>query len=640
MKKFILLILLFFLALAASDLFAKKTYKYIAVDIPNHLKENAKAVVRVDETIFTIKSIGRATRSHKYAVTILKNNGDNFATFVEYYDKFRSINNLNICIYNAEGELIKKVKNLDIKDRSAVSGYSLYGDSRLKYYKPAISVYPYTIEYEFEVNYNGLLHYPVWQPLNTYEKSVESSSFKVVFPENLDFRFQEYCIDNEIVINTDNKNKVYTWSVSGLQAVEASYYSPYLYEITPIVYTAPNDFKIEGYVGSMQNWKSFGTWIYGLNSGLDKLPSETVEKLKNLVVNDIGDIAKVKRVYEYMQSKTRYVSIQLGIGGWQPFSASIVDEVGYGDCKALSNYMHAMLKSVGVKSFYTLVRAGKNMEIRKDFSSNQFNHAILCVPVENDTVWLECTSQSIPFGFLGDFTDDRDVLLITEEGGKIAHTKTYTQQDNSQFSKALVLINEFGEAYANIEINYAGLQYDDLRPLLNSSRENQKRALNKSLDLSNFEITDFNFYEKKDRMPLAELQLDIRLNKYASVSGKRLFIPLNLLNKSSFIPENKEVRKVDVKLNLAYHDSDTIIYKIPDNYQIENKPNDVHLRTEFGEYSASVIIEKNMIVYTRTKKIVKGRFSPEKYVNLVEFYKKIVKADKAKLVLIKKSVVQ
>lgn len=637
MKKTIFILFLFSILFSESDLLAAKK-KYMVSEIPEILKVNAKAVVRVDETVFTINSIGRASKKIKYAITILKKNGDGFAVFRKYYTKLSRIANISINIYDKEGSLIKKVKSSDIKDYSANSGYSLYAENRLKYYKPVINSYPYTIEYEYSLIYDGLLNYPVWQPIDAYNLSVMQSSFQVNVPDKIGFRYKESKIDVEIKSSEKKNEKTYTWILRDFEAIKSKSFSPYLYEYTPIVYTAPKKFEIEGYVGNMQNWKSFGTWIYGLNSGLDELPSETFEKLKNLTANDSSTIEKVKKVYQYMQNKTRYVSIQLGIGSWQPFSAATVDEVGYGDCKALSNYMFAMLKSLDIKSYYALVRAGSNKKIRKEFPSNQFTHAILCVPVEKDTVWLECTSQSIPFGFLGDFTDDRDVLLITENGGKIAHTKTYSQEDNIQFCKALVKLDKLGKGKANIMINYGGLQYDDFRSFLNTSREDQRKELNEDLDLSNFEILDFDCSEDESIMPSAELSLELQLNKYASVSGKRLFVPLNLMNKSSFIPENKDERNIDICIRVAYHDADTIIYCIPENFKIEYTPEDVNLKTEFGEYSASVKIMNDTVVYMRNKKMHKGQYSPEKYKELVEFYKKMVKADKAKLVLKKKEI--
>ena len=74
----------------------------------------------------------------------------------------------------------------------------------------------------------------------------------------------------------------------------------------------------------------------------------------------------------------------------------------------------------------------RKRSVEKDFSSMQGNHAILNIPNNGNDIWLECTSQTIPFGFLGDFTDDRDVLVVTPEGGIIKRTPAYLNEDNLQ----------------------------------------------------------------------------------------------------------------------------------------------------------------------------------------------------------------
>ena len=45
---------------------------------------------------------------------------------------------------------------------------------------------------------------------------------------------------------------------------------------------------------------------------------------------------KIRVLYRYLQQNHRYISVQVGIGGMQPISASAVYTNGYGDCKGLS----------------------------------------------------------------------------------------------------------------------------------------------------------------------------------------------------------------------------------------------------------------------------------------------------------------
>ncbi len=156
------------------------------------------------------------------------------------------------------------------------------------------------------------------------------------------------------------------------------------------------------------------------------------QKFIALTKDASSDKDKAKILYNYLQKNTRYISIQIGIGGLEPFPASEVDRLGYGDCKALANYMRSMLSAVNIPSYYCIVKAGRRKEsFHKTFANAQDgNHVILCIPFKNDTTWLECTSQNLPFGFLSDFTDDRDVVACTENGGVIMHTPKYINSTN------------------------------------------------------------------------------------------------------------------------------------------------------------------------------------------------------------------
>ena len=63
----------------------------------------------------------------------------------------------------------------------------------------------------------------------------------------------------------------------------------------------------------------------------------TITKVKELV-KDLKTVEeKAKKVYEFVQNKTRYIGVQIDIGGWSPITADRVDISGYGDCKGLTN---------------------------------------------------------------------------------------------------------------------------------------------------------------------------------------------------------------------------------------------------------------------------------------------------------------
>jgi hypothetical protein len=411
-------------------------------------------------------------------------------------------------------------------------------------------------------------------------------------------------------------------------------------DLLPRIDAAPTQFEYDGHAGLMDSWKNFGKWIKELNSGRDQLPAETKAKIHALTANLKTTEEKSKAVYEYMQNKTRYVSIQLGIGGWQPFEATVVDQTGYGDCKALSNYAVAMLAEAGVKANYTLIRNGNDASaMNTKFPSAQFNHAVVFVPNGNDTIWLECTSQTIPFGYVSSSNGSRKALAITETGGFVVNTPVYTVDQNVQTRNADVFLESTGDAKARVRTIYSGTQYETggLIAVLNDKYDDQKKWVQSNTQIPVFDINTFSMKNIKKRIPSAIVDLDLNLKRLATVSGKRIFITPNLMNRSTFIPEKVENRKTAVITKSAYTDVDTIHYHLPDGIYPEFLPEPVIIKSRFGEYEARYTIDDKGLTYIRRIRKIPGSFPAESYSEFIEFFRNISKADNTKLVFVNKT---
>src|SRR6185436_1398426 len=143
----------------------------------------------------------------------------------------------------------------------------------------------------------------------------------------------------------------------------------------PQIVLAPNKFSYYGYEGDLTSWKSFGIWLNTLYNGQDVLPADRQQFFKELVKDAQNDREKARLIYDYLQKNFRYVSIQLGIGGFRPFSADFTEKKKYGDCKALSNVMQAMLATVGIKAYSAIINAGNNaLAMDPDFPAQLSNH--------------------------------------------------------------------------------------------------------------------------------------------------------------------------------------------------------------------------------------------------------------------------
>jgi hypothetical protein len=393
--------------------------------------------------------------------------------------------------------------------------------------------------------------------------------------------------------------------------------------VAPYVLLAPRNISYNKFENKFENWEDFGLWISKLNNGRDSLPNEIKSKLIDLTKNEKTIAAKTDKIYKYLQSITRYISIQFGIGGFQPQFADKTLQIGYGDCKALSMLMVSMLKAVNIKSYYTLVLAGANENIIKDFPSNQFNHAIVCVPSNNDTFWLECTSQKNKFNYLSSFTNDRDVLVIAEKPF-IAHTKSYNESNNTTNTNGKIFINEIGDAKCDLTVQSSFLNADYFYEIHNTnSLKDKEDLLTNYFNFKNINLENYKFSENDSTQPKISINTNITARNYATVAGKRLFIPLNRLNNFQIPFDNDSIRKLPFIIYTARKFTDTIEYTIPNGYTIESKDASYTLETKYGKYQYNTTTTGNRILYTRQFTIAKGNYEPNEFQALKTFFNDI-----------------
>ncbi|MCU0467894.1 MAG: DUF3857 and transglutaminase domain-containing protein [Arcicella sp.] len=605
--------------------------------IPAELKEKAHAIIRLSETTFTVKNIGEATEKKHHVVTILDEQGLANASMTIFYSKLEKVNEFEGVLYDAKGEKVKKLKNDDIKDGSANGESTLFSDNRYKHGVFKYAIFPFTVEFNYETTHKNMLFYPSWFPQEDEENvTVESSFFKVKMPTGMELRYKLLNGMSKPNVEDVEGGKAYSWLVKGLKTYENEPYSPKWSHYGIGVLTAPTEFETEGFRGNAKTWKELGEFDNLLAKNRDILPENVKQEVQKLVVGISDPMLKTQKIYEYLQAKTRYISIQLGIGGWQPFEAKQVAEKGYGDCKALSNYTKALLKSVGIESHYASIRGETNKrEILVDFPSQQFNHVILCVPMKADTVWLECTSQDNPFGYLGSFTSDRYALLATPDGGKLVRTPTHKAIDNQQIRNVEVNLGDDGNATAESKTIFMGILHEDyagIKTQLNP--EDQKKALNKTVNIPSFELNNFSIQEDKKRIPSATVKMSLAIRKCASRSGTRMFLSPNVMSAVNTVPPVSEKPRInEVELRNTFIETDTIHYVLPKNIQVEAKPEMVKFDNKFGSYQADVQIKDGKLVYIRRLVRHKGTFPATSYTELVDFYKKVTKADKMQVVL-------
>ncbi|TWR26866.1 DUF3857 domain-containing protein [Mucilaginibacter achroorhodeus] len=613
---------------------------YAVSAIPKDLLPYASAVVRNQNVVTEIKDPANTIYRIKKAVTILNENGDDIARIVLFYDKSRAIKSIKGATYDEFGKLVSKFSEKNFNDEGTSDGFSLYQDSRVKHYLPTIGSYPYTIEYEVEMRFKQTLVLPDWNPVNEPGVAVEKSTYSFACKPDFKIAYKEINLPAKMVSGTTKEGLVtYNWEVNNLKAYRNEPYSPIAENYFARLKIAPKTFTYGGIPGSSSNWNELGKWTYDnlLKGRRDLLPA-TKDMVKQLTANITDPKEKAKKIYEYMQGKTRYISVQIGIGGFQPYPASEVDRLNYGDCKGLVNYTQALLEAANIPSWYCVVEAGagKKISMLPDFATmDQGNHIILCLPFKNDTTFLECTSQKIPFGFLSDFTDDRTVLACTPEGGKLLHTPKYTAAQNLQTRTAQFNITDSGDLIGEVTAIYKGTQYDNPEELVDEPFTEQVKTLRKQYNyLPNLEIEKLSLKQDKLQMPVSTETIKLSAGEFASTDNGKIYFSLNPLNRSRSLKGVRN-RINPVYINRGYTDEDEITYILPKGYHPETEGWHVNIDEPFGKYHASVKIADGKLTYKRSLKVIDGTYGKETYSKLVEFYQKIADNDAYTVSLVK-----
>lgn len=600
------------------------------------------AVIRINARSFEVKSASQAVEKVHFAVTVMEESARSAGEMSIGYDgRLRSLGSFRGALYDATGKRIRKMGKDDQMDMSAFSSVVDFSDNRVRSGFLYHDEYPYTVEYTWEIEHDGLISWPAFYP-DDERASVAYAAYEVSAPDDVSFRYYAFKIDLEPDYDrTDRRGRTVRWSVQNRPSLAREDWAPTYTERMPSIQVAPDAFEVERARGDLTSWQTFGQWYHDLQVGRDRLAPETVARVEEAVESAESTTEKARRLYAMMQDHTRYISVQLGLGGWQSFPAEYVEERSYGDCKALTNYLISLLRAADVEAYPVLIRAGAGAaSVLADFPANQFNHVITAVPLAAtdtspaDTLWLEATSQTTPFGWLGTFTSDRVGLLVKDGASQIVHTPAMQPEQNGQHRTVDVTLQPNGSANLTLVDRYSGAQKDRMHGVLHERTSTEQIAtVSRTYALPSYEVVSFDPAPLSARDLEAAMPVALRANRYARSVGSRLFVPLSPASQVDYGLEASDERLLPIHMGYPYLDTDTVRIALPPGYTIEALPSPIEEQTDFAHYSAQVEQVEGSLIYTRRLELMQSRIPADQYADVRAFFQTVARADGAQAVL-------
>jgi len=608
---------------------------YSVDKISADLLQDAYAVIRQKNEAVELLKIDELKYTEDVVITVLSKAGDNYVGAYTNYSPSTKINLFEASLYDASGKEIKKFKSKDFGDQSNVDGGQMYTDDRVKYLNFTPTTYPYTIHYKIVTTTKNTIFIPRWFPIIASNLSIEQSNYQFSNKTDSKIRLSEKNLSNYQVKKDGDNNQV-TYSLSSIPAFEEEDKMINSRKIFPNVIIASDQINIAGIKGKFDNWNDYGKWAYEnlINGKLDFTPTQKAF-FQDLVKDAKTEREKVQILYKHMQNKVRYIGVQLGIGGLSPFPASYVESKSYGDCKALSNYMIGMLDAVNIKAYHTIIYGNSNaMDIDDEMVYQQGNHMIVYVPLKDENIWLEATSQTSAFNYLGDFTSDRKAFIIEENGGKIISTQHFNSEDNQ------LLVNGRASILADGTLNFEfsevskGLIYENF----SSYSKLTEKDLNLRLKNRFNNLQGINFKKKEFdnswENAVFTSNFDLSVPNYAKIQGNNIIINMIPINREETSVKKAKVRKFDFKIQNGYVDEVSYTLNLPEGYKLPTLFLPIIVKSDFGEYSLQITPkEKNNFEVKRIYKQLPGTFAKEKYNDYVDFRRQIAGYDNTKILL-------
>jgi hypothetical protein len=567
--------------------------------IKEELKKDAYSVMRYEKVEMEITGPDRLTMHQHQVVTILNEKGRNELMFYVRASKFRVLEDVEVKLYDSKGILVDRFKKKDLSSQNENTEF--VEDGTIFYKKLSAGTYPVTIEKDYTVRFNGIFQLPGFF-FQVPHQSTEYSGFQVKYPSSMKINYKEFNLKTKAVQQTVGGNEIIEFSVKDQPVIKYEDNSGPWFKEYPRVLLNSNKISFDGYAGNVSSWKEMGLWYNNLVKNTNELSLPHQQDIQKLVAGAASDKEKVKILYDYLQRNFRYVSIQLGIGGLKPFPADFVHEKKYGDCKGLSNYMEACLSAVNIKSYSAWIKSGDEDDyLDSDFANDAFDHQILMVPLQKDTVWLECTSNYNQFGHLGAFTENRYALVLTENGGQLIKTPSGKATDNTLSSNTDVTITPEGGAEVKVGFSSTGEYKYMLVNISRESAENHKKYAVDYFGIMNPDDFQMDF-DKKENQPY-HCTMHMNVGKiYEFKAGSKIFARPRIYKIWQSKLNQVDKRLYNYYLSHPLIKTDTTTFHLPEGFTVESLPKDKNISFALGKYEARYWVdEKSRTVFSTAR---------------------------------------
>jgi hypothetical protein len=165
--------------------------------------------------------------------------------------------------------------------------------------------------------------------------------------------------------------------------------------------------------------EAFTRWYLGLTPSTDLTQETWPADLKRDLEGASGPAAKLRKLYDFVRGRIRYIADESHLGAIVPRPPALVLSRGYGDCKDKALLLCALARAEGIPAEMALLSTAGEPPFPSVHIS-QFNHAICCAQLDGKDLFLDPTQQDLALGDLPDGDIGREALVLDPQRPRMA----------------------------------------------------------------------------------------------------------------------------------------------------------------------------------------------------------------------------
>lgn len=595
-------------------------------------------VYLLDDGVVRFEADGSGRRTYRQVVQVLKQ--DAVETWAEQQFGFEpghqrlTVNWIKVL--KPDGTVISdKPTVTQDADVPAQMGNPVYADRRVRRFSLS-GVAPGTlVDYSYTVE--ELKPFRPGDFLSTWGvstgRTVRRSRFLVDLPASLTPHLVETNLNFARRTREAGGRRTWLWATADVPAVKGEPFA-----------ADSNGVYMSVTVASPSSWEAIGAWYAGLARDRYTVTPALDARLHEIVAGAHSLDDSLRAVHRWVAQDIRYVSIALGLGGYQPRAPEAVLETGFGDCKDKATIFIALASRLGVTAYPVLLNAGGIVERRLP-SISQFDHAIAAIVRPDGYHYVDPTSELTPFSELPP-SDQNEFALVVHPDGRTEQVTLPMAAPAANVLETSIVgeLSPAGLVTARLTEHAAGAQQYGLRDAFSSPFDStQRKELERSIAAGIFTgaVGDsLEIFDGKDLTATPRLSVVLRAGQAARQAGRSSILTVPFRSMAGFTATAadlaaREPRRFPIDAAAVVGPITTLQelrLTLPEGWHAQ-LPQGVHVDGVIGTYTSTYAQTGRELVVTRRFEGRRGVLPPDRLAEFITWMRAAARDDAEYIVL-------